>query len=71
MVEYIQLIYQLVEDKVNQINEHFRLKEEYFSILLSLHGMKVLEYDNVTFSQGWFLFEVDDFYFMIQIMIGM
>lgn len=70
MVEYIQLIYNLVDDKINLINEHFRLKEKYFSILLSLHGLKVIEYDNISFTKGFFLFEVDNFYFIVQISIG-
>lgn len=70
MVEYIQLIYQMIDDKITQINEHFKLKEEYFSILLSLHGLKVLEYDNISFNAGWFLCELDNFYFIVHISIG-
>lgn len=70
MVEYIHLIYQLVDERINQINEHFRIKEEYFSVLLSLHGLKVIEYDNINFGKGLFLFEINDFYFLVYITIG-
>ncbi|KAI4459088.1 brisc and brca1-a complex member 2 [Holotrichia oblita] len=70
LVQYIQLIYHLVEEKINQINEQFKLKEEFFSILLSLHGLKVLEYDNTQFSKGLFLFEIEGFSFIVHILIG-
>ncbi|KAK9737372.1 Brain and reproductive organ-expressed protein (BRE) [Popillia japonica] len=70
LVQYIQLIYHLVEEKVNQINENFKLKEEFFSILLSLHGLKVLEYDNIQLNKGLFLFEIESFSFIVLILIG-
>lgn len=63
--EYVPDVTQLLKTKVDQIVQCFEKRKEYISAFLSLYGRSVLEYDSETFTKISFLFEWNDFFFII------
>lgn len=70
LIDYVNGIVQLVNERVTDIEKHQRLKNEYISSLLSQRSKSIVEYDSSGFSKAALLCEVDDYYCLVLIHIG-
>ncbi|XP_052272392.1 BRISC and BRCA1-A complex member 2-like isoform X2 [Dreissena polymorpha] len=67
LTEYVQEVNSLLTNKVEQIVQCYEKRRDYMSALLAHFGRSVLEYDAEGFYKVSFLFEWNDFFFMIYI----
>lgn len=70
LAEYVKTIYDLIDERIKEIEKCFKLKNDYISAVLTHQRGSVIEYDNLTFSFIHLLIEVEDFYCMVSIKIG-
>ncbi|XP_018327636.1 BRISC and BRCA1-A complex member 2-like [Agrilus planipennis] len=70
LAEYITTIRKILDEKLEQISNQFKLKNEYISAVLSLHRYSVLEYDSRCFNFIIILLQVDEMYALVHITIG-
>uniref|UniRef100_A0A131XUG7 BRISC and BRCA1-A complex member 2 n=1 Tax=Ixodes ricinus TaxID=34613 RepID=A0A131XUG7_IXORI len=69
LMDYVPLVKQLLENKVEQVSTSFAKRKEYISAFLSLFGRSLIEFDSEGFGSISFLFEHDDFFFILNISI--
>ncbi|CAN7937851.1 unnamed protein product [Ixodes hexagonus] len=69
LMDYVPLVKQLLENKVEQVSTSFAKRKEYISAFLSLFGRSLIEFDSEGFASISFLFEHDDFFFILNISI--
>lgn len=68
--DYIETVKDLLTERMKNIKNHYKLKNDYISTLVSLRGLSMVEYDNVKFTKAAFLLEVEDFLCLVCITIG-
>ncbi|KAL5008989.1 hypothetical protein ScPMuIL_014570 [Solemya velum] len=67
LIDYVPSVLQLLKNKVEQVVQGHEKREEYIAAFLSHFGKSVLEYDAESFSKISFLFEWNDFFFIVHI----
>ncbi|KAL4238039.1 hypothetical protein ACF0H5_002750 [Mactra antiquata] len=65
--EYVPDVTRLLKNKVDQICQGYEKRKEFVAAFLSMFGRSVLEYDAESFKKVSFLFEWNDFFFVIHI----
>ncbi|KAF2905934.1 hypothetical protein ILUMI_00238 [Ignelater luminosus] len=70
LLDYISQITTLLEERVEQISNNYKLKNEYISFIISVCGCNIIEYDSTLFSKVVLLCEVNNFYTLVLIQIG-
>ncbi|XP_046579861.1 BRISC and BRCA1-A complex member 2-like [Haliotis rubra] len=63
--DYVHKVCQLLKNKVDIVIQGHDKKKEYLASFLSLYGRSVLEYDMENFNKMSYLFEWNDFFFVI------
>ncbi|XP_064484121.1 BRISC and BRCA1-A complex member 2-like [Ornithodoros turicata] len=67
LMDYVPVVKQLIENKVEQVSSSFAKRKEYISALLGLFGGSLIEFDAENFTSISFLFEHKDFFFLLSI----
>uniref|UniRef100_A0A131YK15 BRISC and BRCA1-A complex member 2 n=1 Tax=Rhipicephalus appendiculatus TaxID=34631 RepID=A0A131YK15_RHIAP len=69
LMDYVPQVKELLEKKVEQVSTSFAKRKEYVAAFLNLFGRNLLEFDAEGFASLSFLFEHDDFFFILIIAI--
>ncbi|XP_077522457.1 BRISC and BRCA1-A complex member 2-like isoform X2 [Amblyomma americanum] len=69
LMDYVPQVKQLLEKRVEQVSASFAKRKEYVAAFLNLFGRNLLEFDAEGFASLSFLFEHDDFFFILSIAI--
>ncbi|XP_037575032.1 BRISC and BRCA1-A complex member 2 [Dermacentor silvarum] len=69
LMDYVPQVKELLEKKVEQVSTSFAKRKEYVAAFLNLFGRNLLEFDTEGFASLSFLFEHDDFFFILIIAI--
>lgn len=69
--DYVEIVRNLLIDKIKSIENHHKLQNDYISSLVSLQRLSIVEYDNVKFTKAAFLFEMENFSCLVCVNIGM
>lgn len=69
LMDYVPQVKELLEKKVEQVTTSFQRRKEYVAAFLTLFGGNLLEYDAEGFASLSFLFEHDNFFFILSIAI--
>ncbi|KAF5307356.1 hypothetical protein FQR65_LT07073 [Abscondita terminalis] len=67
---YVADITKLLKDRVQQVSNHHKMKNEYISLLVARCSSSIIEYDNLLFSEATLLFHVNNIYAIVSIAIG-
>ncbi|XP_033735949.1 BRISC and BRCA1-A complex member 2-like [Pecten maximus] len=67
LLDYVPNVCDLLQNKVDQISNVHEKKKEYIAAFLSNFGRSVLEYDAELYSRISFLFEWNDFFFLLYV----
>lgn len=67
LMDYVPMVKQLLENKVEQISSSFAKRKEYISAFLGLFRGSLIEFDADNFTSISFLFEHKDFFFILNI----
>ena len=67
---YVSKISNILKNRIDKILHVHKLKNKFFTSLLTHHGFGIIEYDSVQFHKGTILCEVNGFYCLITIIIG-
>lgn len=70
LVDYVLNIEALLQDRINEIEKYYKLRNEFMSSLLTAQGPSIVEYDNVQFSFAALVLEVEEFYCVVHIALG-
>lgn len=70
LLDYISQITTLLEERVEQISNNYKLKNEYISFIISVFGCNIIEYDSTLFSKAVLLCEMNNFHTLVYIHIG-
>ncbi|XP_074644163.1 BRISC and BRCA1-A complex member 2-like [Tubulanus polymorphus] len=71
LIEYISQLITLLKNKVNQVISYHEKRVEYVSAFLAHYERSVIEYDAEKYTSISFLFEWNDFFFIIHIEIAL
>ncbi|XP_071835246.1 BRISC and BRCA1-A complex member 2-like [Apostichopus japonicus] len=66
---YVPQVCELLENMIDLVAKGFKKRQEYIAAFLSHYGRSVLEYDAESFEQISFLFENQDFHFLLHVHI--
>lgn len=68
-MDYVPDVLQFLRNTVDQIVTGFERRKQFFDAMLQLHERSVLEYDTDTFIKISFLFERQNFHFIVHIKV--
>ncbi|PSN30085.1 BRCA1-A complex subunit BRE [Blattella germanica] len=71
LMDYVPVVVDLLKDRVASVALTYEKKKEYLAAFILRMGKAMLEYDSSTFSQGSFLLECRDFYFVLHVVLPM
>ncbi|XP_041468114.1 BRISC and BRCA1-A complex member 2-like [Lytechinus variegatus] len=69
LTDYTGHILELLQNLVEQVVKGYQKRKEFVAALLSHYGRSCLEYDSEGFSKASFLFEMQDFHFILHVRI--
>lgn len=67
LIDYVPNVCQLLKNKVDQVVNNYEKRKEYVAAFLSYFNSSLLEYDADQFTKISFLFEWNDFFFILSI----
>ncbi|XP_071504372.1 BRISC and BRCA1-A complex member 2-like [Diadema setosum] len=69
LTDYVTHVQELLQNLVEQVVKGYQKRKEFIAALISHYGSSVIEYDSEGFSKASFLFELQEFYFILHIHI--
>lgn len=67
LVEYVPLVHQAVQNRIQLIRNHYNLCNNFISAFLAYQGHSVLEYDSINFMKISLMLEVENAYSVVTI----
>ncbi|KAL3278184.1 hypothetical protein HHI36_013523 [Cryptolaemus montrouzieri] len=70
LVEFVPLITSLIQQQVDKVAFHYQFKKEFATSLVALRQTSIIEYDSFSFNKITFLSMVENYYVLVQVIIG-
>ncbi|KAJ8935944.1 hypothetical protein NQ314_012566 [Rhamnusium bicolor] len=70
LVDYVALVLKMIDNRIGIVADHFKMKKIYIMSLTAVRNRDIIEYDTETYNKAVFMYNVNDYYCLVTVNIG-